>query len=154
MSCHDHCHSNSCGECCHSEITLTEHERDFLARLAQAPFLPVACFRLKSSHTPHAHLVALAPVFLDSREDSMESVKQTGAVLTSLETYGLITIDYDEPLQNADEGLFRQSKLFAYFEETVRAGSRVPGFLFDVAALEVGSLALTGRGQDVVDQLS
>lgn len=135
------------------EILLTEQEAEFLMQLAQTPFLPLARFVLKSSKSSHLESVALAPVYLNNKTDSMESVKNTADVLKSLAGKGLITLDYEVPLQNGNYTAYSDSLLYAYFIETVSEGSNRDGFLFDIAALELGSIALTQLGQNAIIDL-
>lgn len=161
MSCHtgcrhgDHQEQGSCGDCCggKQEIIICQQEAEFLMRLAQIPFLPVTRFLMKSSQSDHLESVALAPVYLEQPEESMEAVKETGKVLDALAQKRLIALDYDKPLQGGDYSVYKESGLFRYFQETVEEGSRQPNHLYDVAALECGSIALTAIGQQAVEQL-
>lgn len=153
---HEHGGENHGHSCCgghHHEIILSDEDAEFLMCLAQTPFLPLAQFVLKSSKSSHLESVALAPVFLNDKADSMESVKKTGAVLKRLADYGLITLDYDEPLENGDYTIYSDSALFAYFTETVTQAAKKPDYLFDIADLELGSIALTRRGQLAIQKL-
>ena len=138
---------------CRREILVSEPEADFLMRLAQIPFLPVVRFWLKSSLSSHLELEALAPVYLEKSEDSLDTVKTTGKVLKALEQKGLLTLDYDRPLSGGDYSLYESSVLYNYFKETVAKGSRRPGYLYDLPFLECGSIALTTLGQQAVEQL-
>lgn len=148
---------HACGGChCgqhQTEIQITEEEIDFLKELAQTPYLPLASFVLKSTKSSHLASVALAPVYLDQKTDSMERVKSKGVVLKSLEHKGLITLDYEEPLENGNYGDYLDSTLYTYFKETVAEAGGREDFLFDLPSLELGSIALTGLGQMAVEQL-
>ena len=149
------CKSDSCGGCCchHNQITLSEEEKQFLLLLAETPFLPVAKFLMKSSESEHIESVALAPVFLSNKNDSMETVKKTGQIIDRLAEHHIISLDYDIPLENCDYSDYEQSDIFAYLKETIAEGQSNPNFIFDTAALQLGSMALTGIGQDVLDKL-
>lgn len=151
--CHegDQMPQSCCG--CRREILVSEPEADFLMRLAQIPFLPVVRFLLKSSLSSHLESEALAPVYLERSDDSLDTVKETGKVLKALKQKGLLSLDYDRPLEGGDYSLYERSKLFAYFKETVAEGSRRPGHLFNLPLLECGSIALTALGQQAVEQL-
>lgn len=150
---HDENHGHSCCGAQSNEILLTEEDVEFLGVLAQTPFLPMASFILKSSKSSHLGSVALAPVYLKNLNDSMETVKSTGEMLKRLEGYGLITLDYDEPLQNYDYSDYSNAPLYAYFQQTVAEAPKTDEFLFDIAELELGSIALTHRGQQAIQQL-
>ena len=73
----------NCGGCsgCAKELVLSEAEIDFLRRLGQVAFLPVA-----------RALGDLMPIF---PEDGPEN---TSLILEVLEKKGLISLDYDKPL--------------------------------------------------------
>ena len=75
--------SGHCGACsgCARELVLSEAEIDFLRRLGQVAFLPVA-----------RALGDLTPIF---PEDGPEN---TSLILEVLEKKGLISLDYDKPL--------------------------------------------------------
>ena len=111
MGC-DNC-SGGCGGCAR-ELTLTEGELELLNLLAQIPFLPVA----RKMDDP-------APVYL---EDDAHSPEEYSLILQCLEKKGLISLDFDRPLKNADPGLYAAYPI-------------------------VGSMALTARGQSVLELL-
>lgn len=141
------------GGCSDNVIYISEAERDFLMKLAQLPFLPLARFIMKSSNSDHMESVALAPVYLNTKTDSMETVKATGAVLLGLEEKYLVTLDYETPLQNGDYSMYEESGVYQFFCSTVQDGAKQPGFMFDQPVLERGSLALTALGQYAVESL-
>ena len=64
---------------------LTEAQTAFLHELEHHHFLPVARFLIESSREDDFSSVALAPVYLRGPEESMEWVKETGAMLLELE---------------------------------------------------------------------
>ena len=148
--------SISCGGCqggCCRGKRLTPLELELLFRLQQIPFLPLARFLLKSSRSPHLCSVALAPVYLLEEDDSLETVKETGRALLSLEEAGLVTLDYDIPLQGGSNALYAQSPLYQEFVQVAAQGSALPGAVFDQPALEMGSMAVTPRGLALADHL-
>ena len=103
----------SCGGC-GRDLTMTPQEIQVLYKFAQFPFLPVA------RRTDDAD-----PVFL---EDNDYAPEQYSLILSLLERKGLIRIDFDIPLKNADIGIYAPYPI-------------------------VGSMALTARGQQVLDLL-
>lgn len=104
-----HCNGN-CGGCsgCGRELELTKPEVDFLRELAQIPFMPLV--REMGEDVP----------ILPGRERP-----ETSRMLQCLEKKGLISLDYEKPLQGYD-----------YSDYPIR-----------------GSLALTARGQQVLELL-
>ena len=122
---------------------MTAEESNLFALIEQYGCLPVAQFVLRNSQEESLYAIALSPVAIEEIDDSMEKVKQTGQILLSLEHKGLITLDYDIPIAGYDYDGYRNSELFKYFESTVQENSGKPGFLFDTADMETGSMALT-----------
>ena len=86
-----HC-SGTCAGCsgCARELTLTQPEVDFLNRLAQYAFLPVA-----------RSMGELTPVYLEEGDP-----EQMSLLLQVLEKKGLISLDYDKPLRGFDEAAY------------------------------------------------
>ena len=86
-----HC-SGNCASCsgCARELTLTQPELDFLNRLAQYAFLPVA-----------RKMGDLEPVYLEEGDPAEMSV-----LLQVLEKEGLISLDYDKPLKGFDDSAY------------------------------------------------
>lgn len=105
-----------CGGCagCSRALELTQAEMDFLRKLAEIPFLPVA--RKQDGEEP---------VYLEEGESFQEHYAR---VLKHLERKGLVSLDYDIPMA----GGYKE----AYDAYPVR-----------------GSMALTQRGQEVLDAL-
>ena len=146
--------NSGCGGCCcHREAILSEDEKQFLSLLAETPFLPVTKFLLKSTKSDHIESVALAPVYLTDKNDSMETIKNTGRIIERLAEHNVISIDYDIPLENYDYSDYEQSDVFACLKEMVAEGQNNPNFIFDTAGLQFGSVALTGIGQDALDKM-
>ncbi len=111
MGCSGNC--EHCGGCA-GELVLSQPELDFLNVLSESAFLPVARGAGENK-----------PVYL---EDTQNTPEQYSLILICLEKKGLISIDFDKPLQGAD--------MSAY------AGYPIHG-----------SIALTERGQTVLDVL-
>ena len=84
--------SGNCASCsgCARELTLTQPELDFLNRLAQYAFLPVA-----------RKMGDLEPVYLEEGDPAEMSV-----LLQVLEKKGLISLDYDKPLRGFNESAY------------------------------------------------
>lgn len=149
---HEHNHENcGCGCGCNHEQhekkpinpeEITENQKAFLHELEQRHFLPVARFTLKDSREKDFNVTALAPVFLRSTTDSMELVKEAGAFLKGLEDMGLITLDYDIPLNGYEYEEYKNSEIYKYFCATVAEGATKPNFLGDTPVLELGSMAI------------
>ncbi len=121
--------------------SLTESEAAFLDYLAHYRYLPVARFVTTSSREADFSVISLAPAFIQTPEDTLEQVREMGALLSSLEAGGHISIDYDQPLSGYAYDEFKQSALYAYFCETVAEAAKQEGFLGDTPMLELGSIA-------------
>lgn len=110
-----HCNGN-CEHCggCAGELVLSQPEIDMLYDLGENAFLPVA--RSSGENTP---------IYLEKQEQTRE---QYSLILICLEKKGLISIDFDQPLQGADMSAYKDYPIH-------------------------GSFALTARGQEVLDVL-
>ena len=146
-SCHSHSSDSGRGGA-HSQepLTISSEEKSVLLELTQCSQLPVSRFVMSSSTEKEARFVALAPVYLKALDDSMESVKQKGKVLSQLEKKGLISLNYDAPMQGYDYALHTNSALFEFFIDTINKAKVNPGFLCDTAEIEFGRMALTEFG--------
>ena len=85
------CNGNcaACGGCAR-ELVLTGREIDFLNKLGQFAFLPVA-----------RTMGDLTPIYLEEGEREEMSL-----LLQCLEKKGLISLDYDKPLKGFDESAY------------------------------------------------
>ena len=126
----------------------------FLLCLAQIPFLPLTRFILDSSQSEHVRTVALSPVYLVDENERIEGIKETGKLLLDMEEKGLISLDYDQPLQGYDYADHQNSAAYLHLQRSVEEGRQRAGFLFDHAELEKGSIALTALGRRAVEQLT
>lgn len=143
---HEHPHQADTQQ---TPVEVTESQRDFLHQLHHRHYLPVARFTITDSRQEDFVSTALAPVFLSSASDDMKTVKETGLILKNLEDLGLITLDYDIPLNKYDYKDYKESAVYAYFCETVAEGASRPNFLGNTPVLELGSIALTEAGEQI-----
>lgn len=109
----------NCGDCggcsgCDRSLTMTEPELEVLTTLAQIPFLPIG-----------RRMDDVSPVYL---EEDAHSPEEYTLILQCLEKKGLITLDFDRPLKNADYSRYAHLSIH-------------------------GSMALTARGQQVLELL-
>ncbi|WP_411676303.1 hypothetical protein [Caproicibacter sp.] len=125
---------------------LTDGEAELLGKLFSGGAAPVSRFVMGSSREDDLESVALAPVVVRGPEDDVETVKKLGEIITSLEDRGLIALDYESPVPGFDDHMVRESAAFTAFEEAVEEGGKRPGFLFDTARLDSGSITLTDDG--------
>lgn len=130
-------------------IEVTENQMEFLHLLRHSHYLPVARFTVKDSREDDFVSTALAPVYICSATDDMKTVKEAGAFLQRLEDIGLITLDYDIPLNGFGYEEYKTSELYEYFRATVAEGASKPNFLGDTPVLELGSIALTEEGEQI-----
>ena len=71
--------------------------------------------------------MALAPVYLRSPDEGLDTVKETAALLLELEEMGYLTLDYDYPLDRYSYKEYKESKLYDYFCRTVAGRKRTKG---------------------------
>jgi len=143
---HDHIHASKPPV---SPEQLTDNQKDFLHELGHRRYLPVARFTMTNSRKPDFICTALAPVFIRNVADDMAAVKEAGAFLEKLEDLGLITLDYDIPLNGYPYSEYKESELYEYFCKTVAEAAEKPGYLGDTPVLELGSMALTEEGESI-----
>ena len=108
--------SGNCSGCsgCSGALVIGPEEIEFLNKLGQIPFLPVA-----------RKMGDLDPVYL---EEGREAASRYTLILQLLEKKGLISLDFDTPMKG--------------FSSELYAGYPI-----------LGSMALTGRGQQVLEML-
>jgi len=87
MACNGNC--ASCSGCAR-ELVLTKKEIDFLIKLGQIPFLPVA-----------RKMGDLTPICLEEGDQ-----EETSLLLQLLEKKGLISLDYDIPLRGFEASAY------------------------------------------------
>ena len=155
---HEH-HDHTCGCECHDHNHhhepeylggiegLTDGEAQLLQMLGRYKYLPVARFLLRSGSEQELEMTAMAPVALNSADEEKAVVKARGEALQSLSDKGLITLDYDIPLRDYDYDGYTKSHIFAELEQMAVEAKGREGFLFDTAAMELGSMALTDAGE-------
>ena len=85
----------NCGSCggCAKALELTRMEIDFLEKLGQIPFLPVA-----------RRADDMVPVYL---EDGEHTGEEYSLILQCLEKKGLVSMDYDKPLRLFDDSAYK-----------------------------------------------
>ena len=104
----------NCGSCGQRGLELTQEEIKMLGQFSQFPFLPVA-----------KNAADEMPTYLEEKE---YTIQEYGIILALLEKKGLISIDYEKPLKNADLSAYKG---------------------YDC----IGSMALTARGISVLEIL-
>ncbi len=156
---HEHTHEEGCG-CGHHhahltplEGSITEAQADVLLAIHQRGYLPIARFALRSSREKNAYAVAMEPVYIADAAEDIDTVKANGELFASLEDLDLITLDYDIRLTGYAYREYEQSSLYAYFVETVREAAQKPEFVLDTPVLELGSVAITGEGNKVLNSI-
>jgi hypothetical protein len=147
------CSHGGCGSAGGRVITVNQEERAFLLELAQLPFLPLARFVMKSTDSDASDSVVLAPVYLTARHDTLDEVLIKRAVLLSLAAKRFVSLDYGLPLKNGDYDIYYESDVYKEFCEGAEPGEEgVSGFA-GRPVMELGSIALTGLGQEALDSL-
>lgn len=150
-------HDNGQKGCCGKEqepINLSREELEILLELKEYSYLPIAEFVMCSSVNDHVRFTALAPVYIEKIDDSMEKVKKTGSVFSELEKKKLISLDYDIPLKGFDYTIYTKSELYQYFIDSINQGKEKKDFICDTPEIECGSVALTDLGKRAVDSIT
>lgn len=157
---YEHAHGEHCSCGCggsHAEIKtpdgLESVQRDVLLVLHQRGCLPLACFALTHSADEERYRDVLAPVYIGDAEDTMEQVNWIGAKLAEMEHMGLISLDYDMPVRDYAYEEYKTSAVYKHFLKTVEEAAALPDKTFDTPLLELGSMALTQAGADLVSQM-
>ena len=119
-----------CGKCCGRP--LSDGAAAFLSALAQTPFLPVYRCTL-----PDGFLIG--PLCALAERPSLPELLRSAESIGELAQRGLVTVDFDIPLQNAGAADDERAAIRALF--------------FEAVALESGSVALTAKGQEAADNL-
>ena len=150
MSCQPHSCAGCSGSCCagctrKTPLILRKAEAAFLLRFSELPFLPVVRFTLSRPGLPAQPGDSLAPVFLQSAADSLETVRCTARILQRLEQLRLISIDYAEPLIHFNYTEYVNSGAFTEFSSAANG--------FSIPKIEYGSMALLAYGQETIDDL-
>ncbi len=130
-------------------MVLTGREEAILKTIQGVGCLPVARLIATKSDEDEVVIDCLSPVYLYEVGDTLEEVKEIGALLKGLEEKELLTLDYDRPIAGYDYALYTQSDLYAYFVRTVEEAGGREGFLCDTPQIELGSMALTELGEQV-----
>ncbi|WP_409969493.1 hypothetical protein RFF05_06150 [Bengtsoniella intestinalis] len=156
---HDHAHGEGCGCGGHEEATpmytynqepLSDAQKTFLQQMAQCCYLPVARYVVKSSKESDFQMGAFGPAFIQGDHHSRMELEQVRLFLTELEHLGLLSLDYDIPLDGYDYGIYGESEVFTQLKEAVADSQGKAGFLGDIATYEEGSMALTEAAMDLL----
>ncbi len=157
---HTHSHGPGCG--CEGydgdsdgpnyENGLSIAENNVLMALLERGGLPVARFSLSSSKEQEAYAVAMSPVYIADPGDSLETIKEYGAIYAGMEEKGLIELDYEFPLPGYPYREYHESWAWRHFVETA-AEAKQRGFTFDTPRLELGGITMTEHGHEVVDDM-
>ena len=84
--------------------------------------LPVARLIATKSDEEEVVIDCLSPVYLYETSDTLDEVKEIGALLRRLSDLGLLTLDYDRPIADFDYSLYTESDSSA--PSTRRAAAR------------------------------
>lgn len=133
-----------------AQFPLTGEEAAVLGELSRTGPLPVCRFILKSSVEDELENIALAPVLIRKPGDDVKTAVGRGKIILALEKRGLVLLDYETPLPGYNYDAVKASAAFAEFLNTVNEGKSRPGFLFDTADLDAGSMALTDDGAEAI----
>ena len=128
------------------KITIDHFELVILSELLKHSYLPISRFVMSNSQTDDVQFVALAPVYIHHKTDSIEMVKSFAERLSAMEAKKLISLDYGDALQGYNYKKHLDSEAFHYFESIVSEGAQKSDFLCDTAEIEYGSISITQFG--------
>ncbi len=157
--CGGHDHGEGCGCGGHEDATpmytynqepLSDGQKTFLQQMAQCCYLPVARYVVKSTKEDDFLMAAFGPVFIQGDHHTQVELEQVRSFLTELEQLGLLSLDYDIPLEGYDYAIYTESEVFKKLEKAVAEGQGLPGFFGDTATVETGSMALTEAAMDLL----
>lgn len=134
-----------------AHIAVNGNELAILQTVDAASCLPCARFLGLKSDEDEVAVDCLSPVYLYETTDSMEDAKSIGAVLKGLEDKGLLSLDYDMPIDGYDYTLYTESDLYTFFCQTMEEAKSQPNFLCDTPQIELGSMAVTPLGDAVIE---
>ena len=150
---HDHDHEHPYGRvpvtADAESIEISGREKAILQTILAVGCLPVARLIATKSDEEEVVIDCLSPVYLYETSDTLDEVKEIGALLRRLSDLGLLTLDYDRPIADFDYSIYTESDLFAYFVRTIDEARGREGFLCDTAEMELGSMAVTPLGHEV-----
>lgn len=130
---------------CSANIELTQKEKKFVETLAQYIYLPVTRFMLENQEKESK--VMLSPIFIENKSQTFEETEVLAKILYSLETQGVISLDYHEKLQGANYSEYKNSEIYKEFCNSVE----IVGQPKKTPFIQCGSMALTCRGQKVAE---
>ena len=99
-----------------------------------------------------AYAVSMEPVYIADPGESLDAIREYGALYAGMEDKGLIDLDYGFPLPGYPYREYHESQAWRNFQETA-AEARQRGFTYDTPRLELGGITLTERGHEVVDEM-
>ncbi|MBC8586408.1 hypothetical protein [Youxingia wuxianensis] len=133
---------------------LTAQEKQLLFSIYGKKRFSIVRFELRSSKEKDLISTALNHVHLESREDTMETVKALGAKLAALQEKGLIFISYSLAVTaRSDYALYYESQLYRQFCALTEQGKQRPEFLFDTPYIKRGLVTLTPKGLQLCRRL-
>lgn len=139
---------SSCSGCsARANARLDLGEMVLMYELMQTPFLPVCrIIAVRGGERKEA----LSPVYFNDPKTTLSEIEEIGRALTGMAERGLITIDYDIPLQSCDYNEYKTSDILQNFIEIM--GEKAEGV--EKVELDMGSMALTNFGRAVIENLS
>lgn len=125
------------------ETNLTDLELDFINILLERTSIPVVKFTLTSKVQGEEEEISQGPVYIKEYSDEIEIIEKRGNALISLANKGMITIAYEEILQNGNYEVYKSSELFKNFARNSQTSSFEPG-------IEKGIVSITEKGIEAI----
>lgn len=135
--------NEGCNSCQDAPIPeLDRIEKDILDVLAQTPFLPIARV-VVSSVRPGSLDRDIIMLLIEHELASLKNALKLFIALTNLETLNIISIDFDIPIRNFNEGEFYTSEVYNSFIAVSEVDADI--------SVEFGSIALSAFGIECLE---
>ena len=132
---------------------LSPDEKNFIFQIANSIRYPIVRLELRSSKERSLISTALNHVHLETKQDSMEVVKQRASILQSLCEKGFIEISYKVFITvQSDYAIYDGSDIFLSLHQLVEQGKKNLDYLFDIPYIKRGQVMLTEMGMSYVAQ--
>lgn len=121
------------------ETTLTDLELEFINTLLERTSIPVVKFTITSKVQGEEEEISQGPVYIKEYADDADIIEKRGNALISLANKGMVTIAYEEILQNGNYEIYKTSELFKNFVQNSQTSNFEPG-------IKKGIVSITEKG--------
>ena len=101
---HEHNHNDKSHTTFNKNPEINSGEKKFLFELIENKYLPISEFIMNNSENEEIGFIAFHPVYIETVNDTMDDIKKNALILCELEKKGLISLDYDIPIESYEIG--------------------------------------------------